>query len=593
MPSTRPSELQAVSEYAEFLNSNKPLLHVWSPIFLHAKNDTGKPCPCCGSLKAVKVQEIGAKEILIDRLRGTRKDRDEVQDKDRFDELARSHAKRLEMPTRVYDEQLPVVLDDKHKVIGVFGGNRSGKSTVGAEWLKRRILELGGPGSQFWWVAPTREKSRIGVRKLVLGERTDRYVPPLLPPELIASYPKNEKSSDQVIRLVDGTEIHLKFAGRKGGNLKGDPCVAIVLDEGCEIPHLINWTILTGRTIDSGGQLLVSTTPVAGHWLRDEVADRGKTYAELEDGDDIVSLNLSCFRNPWVDPNEVERAVKSMKDQARVKREIYGEWVGENPMLWHYFDSDIHLREGASRSVEEWGLKNITPVVARKVFKAPKTDLKTVGGVDFNFWPMSLVLVQVGVPPGVDESDPNNWVLCVQDEVIRRVTHVSEFVQHINGEAHKSRGLQQGALKGLSLACDSTGAQWKHPKTTGITDRNVTLVKTLKQSGFDARPCWVHPETGSPQNPAVLDRVSLCHKLMQERIDLPNGAQIPRLIVHASRCQRLIHSLETQEADARGKPAKQPNTVSDRLSGPTDALGYIAWALFYRSSYGTQTKANW
>lgn len=586
-------EIAVLDDVARELDSLKPLLWVHAPILLHDRNTDGKACPCCGSKKAVVVETRRDIDLLIDPLRGTRKLRHDVEDKAKFDLLAGTSARKLYMPTRVHKAQLDPVLDDKHKIIGLFGGNRSGKSTAMAERIKRQILLNGGPMAQFWWVAPTREKTRIGVRKLVLGERTDRYVAPLFPRELIKRFPANEKAADQSIRLVDGTEIHLKHASRDGSNLKGDPCLAIFVDEGTAIPHQINWTIMMGRLIDSGGSMTVATTPVGGHWLEEEVVKRGKTYEDAGPEDDIISLCFSCFENPWVDKAEVERTVKAMADPLRIRREIHGQWVGMGNVLWEHFKKDDHLFQGPWRTVEEYGFIDATALAGRSFFKNTDARMDMLGGCDFNVHPMCMIVAQIGVPPGLDPRKPENWILIVQDELIRSVGTIHKFAEYLDREAAVYRKLPEDYFHNMAIACDPTGAQWSYGDfAAGSKNMSATVAKEFSRHGHDVRSCYIG-EKGKPRSPPVLDRVSLVHKLMSDRIVTPDGRSSPRLMVHAVRCPELIKSLETQESDAKGAPIKKSHTLSDRLSGPTDALGYLVWALFYRTEYRRPVSSNW
>jgi hypothetical protein len=101
------------------------------------------------------------------------------------------------------------------------------------------------------------------------------------------------------------------------------------------------------------------------------------------------------------------------------------------------------------------------------------------------------------------------------------------------------------------------------------TQTAQTPAAIMKRNGFDCRPCS-YGEGGRPKNPSRLDSISLVHMLMREG----------RLLIHADRCRELIHSFEAEECDARGLPTKVSGTASDRLSGPTDALRYLVWALF-------------
>lgn len=570
--------------------SEKRLAHVVRPILVHGRSD-GQECQCgCGSRNATVVEEIEHLSVLIDRFTGEKRVRGSLANVTAFDEACKE-AKQYYCPIRCYAEQLPIILDHKHKIIGVFGGNRSGKSTTLVEWMWDQILIFGSMGSQFWWVSPTREKTRIGVRKFVEGDRSDRYIRPVIPRDLIVSFPKDERAGDQSIKLVFGPTLHLKYAGRDGGNLKGDPAQAIALDEGTSVRHIENWAIMIGRTIDTGGQVATATTPMPNHWLKSEVFDRGKSYEDATDDDDVISVELSCYRNPWVSKDEVDRAKRALADEDRIAREIDGKWTVGGARLWNNFDPDEHLREGPWRDVEGWGLTNITPYAARKFFRGTNSDLKIVGGMDFNIWPMSLVICQIACPPGMDQSDPNNWILFALDEVVKR-GKIHEFAEFLATKAGALRRLRANEFAGMAIACDATAAQPNPPQSHGITAKSSHLVKELGHSGFDARPCN-RSESGHPINPAVLDRVTLAHKLMRDKIVCPDGKVYRRMMVHASRCKNLLIALEDQRCDNTGKPLKVSNTYSDRISGPTDALTYLAWAIFSPITYRREVQVQW
>ena len=77
------------------------------------------------------------------------------------------------------------------------------------------------------------------------------------------------------------------------------------------------------------------------------------------------------------------------------------------------------------------------------------------------------------------------------------------------------------------------------------------------------------------------DRQNVIHKLMNEFIQLPGGETFPRFLIH-ERAKKTLISIRVQESDDRGNPIKESGTETDRLSSPTDAMGYAAWPVFRR-----------
>ncbi|MEM9463266.1 MAG: terminase family protein [Myxococcota bacterium] len=495
---------------------------------------------------------------------------------ERFDRI-RESATEVWLPFIVTEDQYKrFVIDYRRclkrrklrKIMAAFGGNRSGKSQIGASLLVDMILIYGGPGAQFWWVSKTRELTRLAIEKLVEGQKTNRVVRPLLPADLVFNYPVSEDSPRQWIQLIDGTQIHLKYASKKGGNLKGRNCMAILVDEGCEIDDIKNWTICLNRTMDTGGTVMVSTTPVAGHWLKTEVADRGKNYLQIEDSDEILCDSLSCFDNSFIHPDEVQRTLEATTDERTRDREVFGLWVPEGNVLWSNW-SDKLILSGRGETCESWGYERITEYVARKswTFKRADTDLSHIGGQDFNVSPMSLIDIEVGIRPGCDPANHLNWHFFAMREVVTDGLTIQAFTDYLTNEAHKEHKLPASHFAGMAIAGDPSAAHKNPPQGHGLG--SMSLLRYMQRNGFPYAKECNRSKGGKPHNPAQLDRLNLVHGLMFTQ----------RLHVHM-RCTRLIRAFETQEARPDGRIDKESGKASDKASGPSDGLCYGLWALY-------------
>lgn len=564
------------------------LIWLHRPIWIHERrqpdNTAPAVCECCNSIDAERVEDIEHIDVLIDRETGKRKLRSATQDKAEFDRLA-AKAQRIDCPIRCSRKQLSVILDRTHRVIGVFGGERGGKSTVEAEWLFDRVLERGGIGAQFWWVTKTRKKAlAIGLKKLVKGEQTNRWNRPIIPPELVVSYPRSVQD-DRPLLLVDGTEIWFHHASNPDAdNLKGEPPIAIVMDEGCTVDHQTNWTQCLLRITDANGQLLTATTPVIGHYLQDEVRKKGTEYSELENLEpeeaakvDTVWVSLSQPDNPWLSEQSIERNIKALNgDELKIRAHIYGEWVAIGRTLWRHFEPAVHLREGPWRDVKGWGLQNITKQASMRFFHRTGSSLERIGGQDFNIDPNNLVVAQICVPKGMDQGNRNNWILFILDHFQKGPATIREFATWLDNATAQMR-LPPDYLAKLAIACDPSGAHVNPHASHGLHGGS-TLAAEMRRHGYDCRPCNLS-EKGLPVLPSQIDSIALLHKLMADRITAPDGTVWPRFIVHASRCPELVNSLQTQLADHRGCIEKKSSSTSDVLSGPTDAVRYLAWAV--------------
>lgn len=570
MPSKHAWEDGQAVETLRAVFDSPVLLWVKTRILIHGRAaKDADPCPCCGSTKAKIVEEREDLELLVDRVTGERRLRSQVKDQAGFDALTKV-AREVVIPLRCYKPQLKALLDTRHKILAAFGGMRSGKTTVASYWLVRQWMLKGGRGAQFWWVSPQRSQTMIGVKKLATGEFSDRPQPPAFPldeatgrPLLVVSWPETERSSSQRIVMVDGSIIALQHASRPtGGNLKGGNVQAIVADEACEIKHRPNWTVMLGRLTDSGGSIFAASTPRGGHWLKDDVVDAQKTSK------DIHVEFLSIRENPWMSKSDVARTIAACRDENEVKREVDGQWVGDLGSLWIHFNLQRHTADDPSFNMLR-DRQDITPQACRGHWRGQNpfirglrtTDPKFVLGQDFNFNPMNAVVAKVFGDP----NKPETWGVYVLDEV---QTWDSDANKH--GNWLRSDKVRSGRVSYANspISCDAS-ACYSTSEVKGSNPRASSNAKGLAELGFDARACWLS-EKGYPQNPRLLDSISLMHKLMRE----------DRVIVHGTRCPQLLRALTEQQIRHDGKPDKVSNTASDKLSGPIDALRYLCWSLF-------------
>lgn len=560
------------------------VLWVQAVILAHRRRvRPGSPCPCCGSVLAEIAQTIQDVETLIDPVSGERVNR--AADPEWFDREKRENTVHVPVYLRCSEKQLPLLTDGDHKVIAALGGNRSGKSTVGVYWIARQWILKGGRGAQFWLLSYQLEQTHVMMEKLILGEFSSGYQsPPALPlidgkPLLARKWPESLQSADQTIYMIDGSRFRMHHARYKGGNLKGKSVQGILGDEYTEIRHKENHTIALARLTESRGSLFISTTPMGGHWLKEELVDRVDANA----APDLTYTTLSQLDNPWVPEDEVQRLIRSIGDEVTVRREVHGEWIGNKGELWKHFDADVHVVDGDSYRVEDYlpGAKNVTKVATLKFWRGPNPytrvrmthDSRHVAGQDFNTDFMNMVVGQVyEAPNGVRG-------LFISDEVVLRQATTPKFAQWLaEGRGRRTR---MPSYPGLPIACDPSGGYYAVHQVR--SDKNSTTdAKEMARGGFDCRPCHTQrsPRTGkiTPIHPPLHSSVSLVQKLFREN----------RLIIH-SRCADTIKALLTQEDDGRGRPVKISNTASDRLAGPTDALRYLVWPLF-STEYETRGK---
>ena len=535
-------------------------------LVVHDRSADGTPCPCpCGSTLATVVDRRHVGSVLIDRVSGVHRRRT-AANREQWERLA-ADAELVPIALPCYEAQVQPILDRHHKAILIFGGNRAGKTEIAKCKIVIEAILYGGRGVILWWVAPSQELTRIAVEKLVTGSVTDHHNRPAIPSELVRYWPASEKSHPQAIVLVTGTRIELRYASRQGNNLKGRAPRMVALDEGTSVAHEINWKILVNRLLDSRGQIVAPTTPVAGHWLR-KYADRATAYSELVEGVETptVRCTITCLDNPWISADEVRTTIDALggPDDPGVRREVFGEWVTPGQALWRHWSRARHTLEGPWLDLNRFGFVNVTPKVIGTLFGRPLKRQDHILGWDCNDYPQSVVVAHVVVREGDDESDVDRWILFVRHELIRRAS-VHEYTTWLAERSHVVVGQRPGWLHGSGLVGDPAtlyaGTRVSNPgiDADAMRDIGITIIPPT------------YSQDGHPMHPRIRDRVSLMHRLMHRS----------QYLVHGS-CRQVIEATEGQRADARGLPVKVSATASDRLSGPLDAVGYLAYAVFFR-----------
>lgn len=485
-------------------------------------------------------------------------------------------AEHVPLEYSIHRAQLELVLDESHRVIFGTGGQRGGKTQAAALWTIRQWLIKGGRGILSYWIAPDRDLAYIAVQKLCVGEDDEA---PLLPPELLASYPSSSTTQNPEIVLIDGFKILQKYASEKGKgrNIKGRGPRFITVDEACEIRPIEVWRVIRGRLNKRGGflgQCFLSSTPMPGHWSHAEIilpVDAGRkprfTYA-----------HLSMVDNPWIPLSEVAEAIEDAggEDDPICQREVFGKFVPDGQALWYAFRAEKHIRP--FQDLEDLGLVDRTATMALRAFPGTQANPHWLGGQDYNLFPMSTLVAKVGIPKALldacrteDERRvvdvPENYVFVAVREIQTR---------NVGPEMHGHRILEV-LHEEIPIACDPSGAQPGHRVDGKRGDKETrTDAEDLALSGHDVRPCN-RTYAGEPYAPPQIESLKLVHKL--QRTEVVPG--IPRWIAHP-RCRELFKSSTQQQATARGGIYKRPGTKSDQMSSITDAMRYLIW-LCWRS----------
>jgi len=134
----------------------------------------------------------------------------------------------------LYPKQEAALFDPARYAV-VEASTKSGKTVGCIVWLHEQAALYGGPGRNFWWVAPIRPTARIAFRRL------RRFLPP-------RSFRSNE--TEMTITLRNGATIFFKGA-EKPDSLYGEDVFAAVIDEASRVRaeswHAVRSTLTATR----------------------------------------------------------------------------------------------------------------------------------------------------------------------------------------------------------------------------------------------------------------------------------------------------------------------------------------------------------
>lgn len=270
------------------------------------------------------------------------------------------------------EAQKPVLREftDDIKIFGVLGGNRSGKTELGAflavvwalgkeffqgepVWEFIKDLPVPPPPSNIWVVGldfPTlrdviwREKLRLG-----------RNHPPFVPRD--SAIVKKVSDSDYQIFFTNGSMITGKSADSGREKFQGASVNLIWIDEE---PEVDVYDECYQRTIDCNGKIFITLTPLSDinsgvrtPWVFDlyEKAMRGQHNLKFS--------ALSMLDNPFVPSNEKEEAKKKWAGHPEEQARLYGGFVRRSGLVYPMWSPAIHMVP-RFRIPANWGPKIVS-----------------------------------------------------------------------------------------------------------------------------------------------------------------------------------------------------------------------------------------
>src|SRR5262245_18680817 len=185
----------------------------------------------------------------------------------------------------------------------VEASSKSGKTVGAMAWfLEQALVHRGGPGRNFWWVAPIYAQAKIPYRRLKRG----------LPPR---AYVAND--TELTLTLPNGSVLWFK-GGDHADSLYGEDVYAAVLDEASRVAEDSWYAVRSTLTATRGPVRLIGNVKGRRHWFyhlcrRAEAGEPDMAYAKITAHDAVAAGVLEAA--------EVDDARRTLPEAAF--RELY------------------------------------------------------------------------------------------------------------------------------------------------------------------------------------------------------------------------------------------------------------------------------
>ena len=241
------------------------------------------------------------------------------------------------------------------KIIGLLGGNRSGKTEIGAfvaiAFLLGKEFFRGSPAWEFvqWLPIPEGRPRNIWATGLDYGTLRDiiwrekfvfgRNHPAFVPKE--SDLIRKCSESDLQIITTDGSMLTGKSADAGREKFQSASIDLAWIDEE---PEVEIFDEIYQRTIDCNGIILITLTPlndissgVRTPWVFD-LHDKWKHGQK-----DIEFIQLSMLDNPFVPEPEKQKALEKWSGHPEERARLYGEFIQRSGLIYPTWSRDKHL----------------------------------------------------------------------------------------------------------------------------------------------------------------------------------------------------------------------------------------------------------
>ncbi len=501
-----------------------------------------------------------------------------------YDELAQDADLDLEVVIKGTAETLAIIQNVASTTTLAKGGARSLKTHTGSYWSFRQWMLRGSSSGLGWFVGPDMGVAHVLKDKWLVGE--GEGVPPICPPELVLSYPTHERETDQHIYMIDGFRIRLLHAGSNGKNMPGRSVDFVQWTESAITSSGKPYARARGRVTTSKGQLYLDAVPEPRSWIRSAILDpadeEATLAADLEkrgeepEPPEFSVHQLSSKNNPWNDQKDAEsfhRALYALAPRL-AKREAEGQDIGDaNRIFAELFEGQRHTFDYEGWSIPEpekgalIGGRPLIDITRRASLKRFRSQKDWIAALDINARPHTTIVGKIAIPPGLDESDADNWVLVFFDGW-------QDWGVDSEEAAVRLASRWDGLFARCGVVMDGTSCVKGHNAGGNLNARKGMMPREMyERTGFEVIPPTYHRGgRRKPTNPPPFSGTIVQRRMLRDN----------RVLWNWMRCRSAIRAIRDQEDAGDGlTPAKHSGTAQDRkVASWTEVWRYLSWPFF-------------
>jgi len=345
----------------------------------------------------------------------------------------------------------------------IIAGNRSGKTVSGAS--EGCYYALGKDGKRYWGGMPEGAVEKYSSIKTpndgwvvasdhnVQKEASQKWIMKLLPRQFVDNVRYKRHKILDSIDLTNGSNITFKSTDAGAKSFEGAAKRWIWFDEEPKSEAVYDECLMreSGRyPLDLWGTM----TPAQGIGFTHK-----RVFEKAEEDEDIQIFRWATMDNPYLPEDVIQNLKRQFEDnEDKLKRRLYGTYVGQSGLVYPMFDPEIHIREPELMK-QEWPL---------------------IEAIDLGFANPSAVCYVV--------ITPDNHKIVI-DEIYEAGLSIPELANRIREKRKKGRWVE-GKKYRPTLTLIDPSAQRRHQpmEERGLENEQIdTPRKKLKQCGIPTK----------------------------------------------------------------------------------------------------------